>query len=174
MVKQRFTALLMLALLCALEVSGFVPGSMKKRSFSGGALHMVGTEKSFRVPVALPNKVGEESEDDVKKDVLIFEPLLKEKSKIVEVRYDIPCSLNIEQCEKTGLPICYLPGFNGDVPNDILRYTSAWTKDGHCIMHDCCAGTWEECVEALCSDDEENGGEIVLLYERALSSIYNV
>mmetsp|Transcript_4923 Transcript_4923/g.7413 ORF Transcript_4923/g.7413 Transcript_4923/m.7413 type:complete len:174 (-) Transcript_4923:177-698(-) len=173
MAKQGFTGLLFVAL-CALTVSGFVPGGTNKRPFSSGVLHMVGTEKSFRVPVTLPNKVDEESADETKKEVLIFEPLLKEKSKIVEVRYDIPCSLNIEQCENTGLPICYLPGFNGDVPNDILRYTSAWTENGDCIMHDCCAGTWEECVEALCSNNEDNGGEIVLLYERALSSIYNV
>jgi len=137
-----------------------------------GALYMAngktGTSKSFRISVKLPVEEG------VKEEVIICEPVLKEKSKIIEVRYPIPYALDVEKNEVTGLPTCYLAGWNGEVPDDILRYCSAWNEDGECIIHDCCESSWEECVQALCSNLPERTDEVVLLFERSLRSVYNV
>ena len=61
-----------------------------------------GTSKSFRISVKLPVEEG------VKEEVIICEPVLKEKSKIIEVRYPIPYALDVEKNEVTGLPTWYV------------------------------------------------------------------
>jgi len=169
-----FISSLMLANAFTSSTNGATRGKMNVSRRPVSFLSMAakkGTSKSFRVSLKLPSKSKDSPLQD---EVLIFEPVLKEKSKIIEVRYELPYSLDVEKNEVTGLPTCYMSGWNGEVPDDILRFCSAWTEDGECVMHDCCEGSWEECVEALMSNAPAKTDEVVLLFERALSSIYNV
>ena len=83
-------------------MKGFLNGNsygsrnVKKSSFS---LNMATGSKTFRINVSLPVQNGKAREE-----VLLCEPVLKEKSKIVEVRYELPYSLDVEKNEVTGLP----------------------------------------------------------------------
>ena len=77
----------------------FLPGSSygSRSEMKTSALFAMGS-KTFRINISLPKESG------TKEEILLFEPILKDRSKIIEVRYEIPYSLDVEQNEVTGLP----------------------------------------------------------------------
>ena len=117
-----------------------------------------------------------------------IEPVLSVPSEIVEVRYKIPFGLNVEP--KENLAMCTKDGAGGEKEGDILRYTSMWSLglpqgDGlvstaasfaggvgwRCSLFDVMkARQWNEVVEALTSNVESRTDEVVLLFERPLTS----
>jgi hypothetical protein len=88
------------------------------------------------------------------------------------------------------MAICTKAGAGGEQPGDILRYTSQWTLglprgDGvittamsfsggiswQVSMFDVLAAKrWEDVVAALVSNEQSRTNEVVLLFERPLSS----
>ena len=113
-------------------------------------------------------------------------PVLDTPSEIVEIRYKVPFSLNVEP--QNGLAVCTKDGANGEKVGDILRYTSQWTMglprgDGiistaasfsggigwQCSLFDVARATsWESVVEALVTNVEQRTDEVVLIFERKL------
>jgi len=117
-----------------------------------------------------------------------FPPVLDVPSELVEVRYSVPFGLDV--APKEGLAVCTKDGAGGEKVGDVLRYTSQWTLglprgDGvittamsfaggigwQVSMFDVArAGRWEDVVEALVTNEGSRTDEVVLLFERPLST----
>ena len=119
---------------------------------------------------------------------LAFPSVVDGPSEIVEVRYKLPFGLDV--APQKGLAVCTKSNGGGEQPGDILRYTSQWTMglprgDGlittaasfsggvawQCSLFDVArASSWEDVVGALTSNVESRTAEVLLLFERPLSS----
>lgn len=139
------------------------------------------TDETFEVTITMPGKQDLAAQ-------MKFKSVLDVPSEIVEVRYKVPFGLNVEP--KNNFALCTKDGPGGEKVGDILRYTSQWTLglprgDGvittamsfsggiswQCSMFDVMrAGRWESVVEALTSNTENRTDEVVLLFERPLST----
>ncbi|KAL7497429.1 hypothetical protein ACHAWT_005612 [Skeletonema menzelii] len=146
---------------------------------SSSILHASNTEP-FTVTVNLP---GDGLQANMK-----FPPILDVPSEIVEVRYAVPFGLDV--APKEGLAVCTKDGAGGEKVGDVLRYTSQWTLglprgDGvittamsfaggigwQVSMFDVARATsWEAVVEALVTNEKSRTDEVVLLFERPLST----
>merc|ERR1719253_4857 len=119
---------------------------------------------------------------------LAFPSVVDGPSEIVEVRYKLPFGLDV--APEKGLAVCTKSNGGGEQPGDILRYSSQWTMglprgDGlittaasfagglawQCSLFDVVrASSWEDVVGALTSNVESRTDEVLLLFERPLSS----
>jgi hypothetical protein len=117
-----------------------------------------------------------------------FPPVLDVPSEIVEVRYAVPFGLDV--APKNNLAVCTKDGAGGEKVGDVLRYTSQWTLglprgDGVITTAMSFAGgigwqvsmfvvarasRWEDVVAALVSNEGSRTDEVVLLFERPLST----
>lgn len=136
---------------------------------------------AFELSIDLP---GSETVASMKVDSILSVP-----SEIIVVKYKVPFGLNVEP--KKGLAVCTLAGPGGELPGDILRYTSSWSLglprgEGlaetaaafggglkwQCSMFNVVtAKAWEQVVEALTSNVEERTNEVVLIFERPLDGV---
>jgi hypothetical protein len=109
-------------------------------------------------------------------------------SQIIQVRYAIPFGLDVSPINN--LATCTKDGVGGEKAGDILRYTSQWTLglprgDGvittamsfsggiswQVSMFDIMkASKWESVVEALVSNEASRTNEVVLLFERPITT----
>lgn len=123
---------------------------------------------------------------------LRFKPILPVPSEAIVVRYKIPFGLDV--VPKDGMAICTKDGRGGEKVGDVLRYTSQWTLglpqgDGvvstavafsggvrwQCTLFDVMkAKVWQQVVEALVSNTPQRTDEVVLVFERPLSSSSSV
>jgi hypothetical protein len=105
-----------------------------------------------------------------------------------QLNQKVPFGLDV--APKDNMAICTKAGAGGEQPGDILRYTSQWTLglprgDGvittamsfsggiswQVSMFDVLAAKrWEDVVAALVSNEQSRTNEVVLLFERPLSS----
>lgn len=179
----RLTLLILPCLLLASTCQAFVPASSSAPRLHGHVqLDATSSDNMFEVTVAMPSKG---SSSGLQANLKIA-PVLDVPSEIVEVRYQVPFGLNVEP--QKGLAVCTKEGAGGEKVGDILRYSSQWTLglprgDGiatqaaafagglswQCTMFNVLkAGSWEEVVEALVSNEQSRTDEVVLLFERPL------
>lgn len=181
----RLTLLTLPCLLFASTCQAFVPSSSSWPHIHGHVqLHETSSDSMFEVTVAMPSKG---SSAGLQANLKIA-PVLDVPSEIVEVRYQVPFGLNVEP--QKGLAVCTKQGAGGEKVGDILRYSSQWTLglpqgDGiatqaaafagglswQCTMFNVLkAGSWEEVVEALVSNEQSRTDEVVLLFERPVEA----
>ena len=144
---------------------------------SASALQMAEGE-SFELTLDLP---GEGLSAQMR-----FPSILDVPSELIQVRYKLPFGLDVKPVNN--LPTCTKDGTGGEKVGDILRFTSQWTMglprgngaittaasfsgaiSWQVSMFDVMkAGTWEEVIEALVSNEASRTDEVLLLFERPL------
>ena len=155
------------------------------RRSAGAALRMSDDDddsSSFEFMVKMPPTTSDLQAQ------LAFPSVVDGPSEMVEVRYKLPFGLDV--APQNGLAVCTKSNGGGEQPGDILRYTSQWTMglprgDGlittaasfsggvawQCTLFDVArASSWEDVVGALTSNVESRTDEVLLLFERPLSS----
>jgi hypothetical protein len=156
----------------------------------GGVLHSTHPRSSsnmdsstFEVTIDLPPKGSN------MKARLNIESILSVPTELVVVRYQLPFGLNVEPVK--GLAVVTQPGFGGERPGDILRFTTQWTLglpsgeslantfasfagglSWQCSIFDVIkAKAWEQVVNALTSNTMERTDEVVLIFERPVGGV---
>jgi hypothetical protein len=146
---------------------------------SGGS----GKSSTFEVTIDLPPSGSQI------KARLNVESILSVPTELVVVRYKLPFGLNVEPVR--GLAVVTQPGRGGEIPGDVLRYTTQWTLGlpsgeslsntfasfagglkWQCSIFDVIkAKAWEQVVNALTSNTIERTDEIVLIFERPVDGV---
>eukprot|EP00316_Scyphosphaera_apsteinii_P024737 CAMPEP_0119326710 /NCGR_PEP_ID=MMETSP1333-20130426/69106_1 /TAXON_ID=418940 /ORGANISM="Scyphosphaera apsteinii, Strain RCC1455" /LENGTH=144 /DNA_ID=CAMNT_0007335093 /DNA_START=150 /DNA_END=584 /DNA_ORIENTATION=- len=102
-----------------------------------------------------------------------FKPLLATESELVVVRYDLPFGLSAEP--KGRVAVVTADGKEGgEKVGDILRFTLKWNQNEP-SMFDICKclerrleNSWDQCVQALVTNDGTYADQIVLIFERPI------
>lgn len=180
-----FLRTILLAVIAASAVAFAPPQQPAGHGRSTGALRMsdeADDSSSFELMVKMPPTTSDLQAQ------LAFPSVVDGPSEIVEVRYKLPFGLDV--APEKGLAVCTKSNGGGEQPGDILRYTSQWTMglprgDGlittaasfsggvawQCTLFDVArASSWEDVVGALTSNVESRTDEVLLLFERPLSS----
>jgi hypothetical protein len=138
---------------------------------------------TFQLSIDLPP-----SKSDVQVNMGI-DSILSVPSELIVVRYQVPFGLNAEP--RKNLAVVTAAGPGGELPGDVLRYTSQWTMglprgDGlgttfasfagglswQCSMYNVMsAKNWEQVLQALLSNTIERTDEVVLIFERPLHGV---
>jgi hypothetical protein len=140
-------------------------------------------DNTFEMQIKLPGREGLTAQMKFKSIYPNDTP-----SQIIQVRYAIPFGLDVSPINN--LATCTKDGVGGERVGDVLRYTSQWTLglprgDGvittamsfsggiswQVSMFDIMkASKWESVVEALVSNEASRTNEVVLLFERPITT----
>jgi len=187
--NQLLSLLLIQTLL--FKALAFTPSPIKKNNNNNNNLiqntitssqsstSLYSTEAPFEIDISMPpSNSGLVAQMQVKP--------LSSPSQLVEVRYPLPFELSVEP--QNGQAVFTKAGTGGELPGDILRFSSQWTMGlprgnglistaasfsgaigWQCSLFDVMkASNWNEVVEALVSNTPQRTDEVVLLFERPM------